>query len=85
MNTVERVMAYVLQTRALDDMELGNTAAATQKLRAAATRLLSVGEANLAEAVEAEAARVEQSGQVSPENAKELRYATRKLTQRLEA
>ncbi|HKP54893.1 MAG TPA: VWA domain-containing protein [Chloroflexia bacterium] len=83
MNTVERVSAYVLQTRALDDMMVGNMAAATQKLRAAATRLLTVGETGLAEAVEAEAARVERSGQLSPESAKELRYATRKLTQRL--
>jgi Ca-activated chloride channel family protein len=83
MNTVERVMAYVLQTRALDDMALGNKAAATQKLRAAATRLLNVGEPALAQAVEAEAARVEQEGEVSAESAKELRYATRRLTQRL--
>jgi Ca-activated chloride channel family protein len=83
MNTVERVSAYVLQTRALDDMMVGNTAAATQKLRAAATRLLTVGESSLAEAVEAEAARVERGGQLSAEGAKELRYATRKLTQRL--
>ena len=83
MNTVERVSAYVLQTRALDDMMMGNTAAATQKLRAAATRLLTVGETGLAEAVEAEAARVERGGQLSAEGAKELRYATRKLTQRL--
>ena len=83
MNTVEKVSAYVLQTRALDDMALGNPAAATQKLRAAATRLLTVGETELAEALQAEATRVEQSGQVSPESAKELRYATRRLTQRL--
>ncbi len=83
MNTVERVTAYALQTRALDDMAAGNTAAATQKLRAAATRLLTLGETDLAQAVETEAVRVEQSGQVSPEGAKELRYATRRLTQRL--
>jgi Ca-activated chloride channel family protein len=83
MNTVERVSAYVLQTRALDDMAVGNSAAATQKLRAAATRLLTVGETELAEALEVEANRVEQSGQLTPESAKEIRYATRRLTQRL--
>ncbi len=65
MNTVERVSAYILQTRALDDMMLGNMAAATQKLRAAATRLLTVGETGLAEAVEAEAARVERRAVVA--------------------
>lgn len=85
MNTVEKVTAYVLQTRALNDMAAGNISAATQRLRAAATRLLTVGENDLAEAVQAEAARLEKSGQVSPEGAKEIRYATRKLTQRLDA
>jgi Ca-activated chloride channel family protein len=85
MNTVEKVTAYVLQTRALNDMAAGNIPAATQRLRAAVTRLLTVGETDLAQAIEAEAARLEQSGQVSPEGAKEIRYATRKLTQRLDA
>lgn len=85
MNTVEKVTAYVLQTRALNDMAAGNIGAATMRLRAAATRLLTVGETDLANAVEAEAARLEKSGQVSPEGAKEIRYATRKLTQRLDA
>lgn len=84
MNTVERVTAYALQTRALDDMAAGNVAAATQKLRAAVTRLLTVGETELAGQVQAEAARLAKSGEVSPEGAKELRYATRKLTQRLD-
>ena len=84
MNTVERVTAYALQTRALDDLASGNVAAATQKLRAAVTRLLTVGETALADAVQAEAARLARSGEVSPESQKELRYATRRLTQRLE-
>ncbi len=84
MNTVEKVTAYVLQTRALSDMAAGNVAAATMRLRAAATRLLTVGETDLAEAVQAEATRLEKSGQVSSEGAKEIRYATRKLTQRLD-
>jgi Ca-activated chloride channel family protein len=41
MNLVEKVTAFKLQTRALAEAELGNTAGATQKLRAAATRLLA--------------------------------------------
>jgi Ca-activated chloride channel family protein len=80
MNTVERVSAFVLQTRALDEAAVGNTSSATQKLRAAATRLLSVGETGLADALESEAAQLEESGQISVDGAKELRYATRKLT-----
>jgi Ca-activated chloride channel homolog len=84
MNTVERVTAYALQTRALEDLASGNVVAATQKLKAAATRLLTVGETVLAEAVQAEAARLANSGEVSAESAKEIRYATRRLTQRLD-
>jgi Ca-activated chloride channel family protein len=83
MNTVEKVTAYALQTRALEDAAAGNVAGATKKLRAAATRLLTMGEVDLAHAAEEEAARLERGGQVSPEGAKELSYATRKLTQRL--
>lgn len=83
MNTVEKVTAYMLQTRALEDAAAGNVKAATQKLRAAATRLLTVGETALAQAAQDEASHLEKSGAVTPEGAKELRYATRKLTQRL--
>ena len=79
MNTVEKVTAYALQTRALQDAAAGNIASATRKLRAAATRLLTMGEVTLAQAAEEEAVRLEQGGQVSPEGAKELSYATRKL------
>jgi Ca-activated chloride channel family protein len=83
MNTVEKVTAYTLQTRALEDAAAGNVPGATRKLRAAATRLLTMGEPALAQAAEEEAARLEQGGEISPEGAKELSYATRKLTQRL--
>ena len=41
MNIVEKVTAHKLQTRALDEAAAGNIAGATQKLRAAATRLLA--------------------------------------------
>ncbi|MDQ6695608.1 MAG: VWA domain-containing protein [Chloroflexota bacterium] len=80
MNIVERVTAFVLQTRALDDMAAGNPAAATQKLRAAATRLLTVGESDLARTVQLEAEQIESSGQASQSGTKEIRYATRKLS-----
>ncbi len=83
MNTVEKVTAYMLQTRALEDAAAGNVKGATQKLRAAATRFLTMGESTLAQAAQEEASRLEKGGEVSPEGAKELRYATRKLTQRL--
>ncbi|MFO7696878.1 MAG: VWA domain-containing protein [Anaerolineae bacterium] len=83
MNLVEKVTAYKLQTRALDEARQGNTAGATQKLRAAATRLLELGETDLARAASAEADNLEQSGQMTAAGTKKLRYQTRKLTQRL--
>ena len=84
MNLVEKVTAFKLQTRALSEAEAGNTAGATQKLRAAATRLLELGELELARKAEEQAAQLEQGQSMSPENQKELRYATRRLTQKLE-
>ena len=83
MNLVEKVTAFKLQTRALDEARVGNIAGATQKLRAAATRLLEMGEEELAQAAEAEADNLEKSGQMSSMGTKKLRYQTRKLTQKL--
>jgi Ca-activated chloride channel family protein len=84
MNLVEKVTAFKLQTRALSEAEAGNTAGATQKLRAAATRLLDLGELDLAQKAQAQAEQLEQGKSMSAESQKELRYATRRLTQKLE-
>jgi Ca-activated chloride channel family protein len=84
MNLVEKVTAFKLQTRALSEVEAGNIAGATQKLRAAATRLLDLGELELAQKAQEQAAQLEQGRSISAETQKELRYATRRLTQKLE-
>lgn len=84
MNLVEKVMAFKLQTRALSEAEAGNVAGATQKLRAAATRLLDLGELELAEKTTQQADALEQGGGLSAAGQKELKYATRRLTQKLE-
>lgn len=84
MNTVEKVTAFKLQTRALSEAEAGNVSGATQKLRAAATRLLDLGEADLAQTMEQSATQLERGEQINAADQKQLRYATRKLTQRLE-
>ncbi len=81
MNLVERVSAFKLQTRALSEAEAGNIAAATQKLQAAATVLLNLGEDDLAEAAEREILSLAKTGTVSPNGTKKLEYGTRKLTQ----
>jgi Ca-activated chloride channel family protein len=84
MNLVEKVTAFKLQTRALDDAKAGNIVGATQKLRAAATRLLDMGETDLAAAAQAEAQRLEQGQGLSAAGTKKLQYGTRKLAQQLD-
>jgi Ca-activated chloride channel family protein len=83
MNIVEKVTAFKLQTRALEEAKMGNITGASQKLRAAATRLLEIGEEDLAQSALEEAENLETSGQMSSRGTKKLRYETRKLTQRL--
>ncbi len=80
MNVVERLSAHILQTRALQDAQAGNVTGATQKLQAAYTRLLGMGESELAEAARQEIDNLQQGGQVSAAGTKRLRYETRRLT-----
>ncbi len=84
MNLIEKVSVFKLQTRALSEAQAGNLGLATQQLRTAATRLLSLGETELAEAAAQEVANLEQQGQLSAAGTKKLQYGTRKLTQRLD-
>jgi Ca-activated chloride channel family protein len=82
MNLVEKVTAFKLQTRALNAAKMGDTEGASKQLRAAATRLLQVGESKLAEAALQEAQNLEEKGEMSSAGSKKLRYATRKLTRK---
>jgi len=80
MNLVEKVSAFKLQTRALTEAMAGNIAAATQKLEAAATVLLDLGEEDLAEAAEREILSLKKTGAFTAAGTKKLEYGTRKLT-----
>jgi Ca-activated chloride channel family protein len=82
MNLVEKVTAFKLQTRALNAAKMGDTEEASKQLRAAATRLLQVGEKKLAEAAIQEAQNLEEKGEMSSGGTKKLHYATRKLTRK---
>jgi Ca-activated chloride channel family protein len=82
MNLVEKVTAFKLQTRALNAARMGDTDGASKQLRAAATRLLQVGENKLAEAALQEAQNLEEKGEMSSAGSKKLRYETRKLTRK---
>jgi Ca-activated chloride channel family protein len=84
LNIIEKVTAHKLQTRALDEVAVGNIVGATQKLRAAATRLLELGEDELAQTALEEVERLERGEGLSAGGTKKLRYETRKLTQKLE-
>jgi Ca-activated chloride channel family protein len=80
MNVLEKVQAFKLQTQALDEAEMGDIGGATRKLRQAVTILLSQGEADLANQMEQEADRLEQSGQLSSEGKKTIKLTSRKTT-----
>lgn len=78
MNIVEKVSAFKLQTRALQDLSQGDVQGATQKLKSAVTRLLSQGELELAETMQKEISNLEQSGQLSSEGQKTIKFQGRK-------
>lgn len=78
MNVVERVTAFKLQTRALDDAQVGDLAGAQQKLANAVTMLLNQGETDLAHHLQAEADRLGQGQQVSSEGRKTIQFTSRK-------
>ncbi len=79
MNSVEKATTFKLQTRALQASIAGDVAAATRNLRAVATRLLNMGETELAEAAEKEARSLEQDGRMTPAGTKKLAFDTRRL------
>lgn len=81
MNLVERVTAHKLQTQALDEAAAGNFVNATRKLRAAATRLLDMGEMQMAQQANQQAQQLEQGGQIDAGAAQQMRYATKRLTE----
>lgn len=79
MNNVERATTFKLQTRALQASMAGDVATATRNLQAVATRLLNMGETELAEQAQQEADNLSQGGNLSPAATKKLSYDTRRL------
>lgn len=78
MNIVEKISAFKLQTRALQDLQSGDVTGATQKLQGAVTRLLNQGEVELAQTMQQEISNLQQSGQLSSEGQKTMKFGTRK-------
>jgi len=81
MNVIERVVAHKLQTQALDEAAAGEVVKATRRLRAAATRLLELGETEMAQEANQQAQNIEQKGQIDLGAAQKMRYATKRLTE----
>jgi Ca-activated chloride channel family protein len=81
MNIIERVVAHKLQTQALDEAAIGDAAKATRRLRAAATRLLELGEDELAQQANQQAQNLEEGRKVDLAAAQKMRYATKRLTE----
>jgi hypothetical protein len=79
MNIVEKVGAFKFGTQALEMARQGDRGVATIRLRQAATRLLDMGERNLAEAMQNQANALEAKGQLDPNITKKLRYETRRI------
>lgn len=78
MNIVEKVSAFKLQTRALEDLEAGNVHAATQKLQGALTHLLNQGDMELAATVQQELSNLEKGRTMTPEGRKTIRFESGK-------
>jgi Ca-activated chloride channel family protein len=74
-----RLTVVKMQERAVHELEAGHVDAAVERLKSIATRLLDLGETELARAALLEAGRVAQTGSFSPEGRKKLRYGTRGL------
>jgi Ca-activated chloride channel family protein len=74
-----KLTIFKMQERALAEAKMGQIEAAVGRLKTLATRLLNIGEADLARAALIEAGNLAQTGSLSGEGRKKLRYGTRGL------
>jgi Ca-activated chloride channel family protein len=75
-----KLAIFKMQEKAMVDLEAGEISAATQRLETMATRLLNLGETDLARAALLEAGRLARTGDLSAEGRKKIRYGTRALS-----
>ena len=79
LDALARLTLYRMQERANEALEAGNMVEATRRLERLATRLLAMGETDLASHAQAEAGRVAQTNMVSEKGRKTLKFHTRYL------
>jgi Ca-activated chloride channel family protein len=75
-----KLAIFKMQEKAMDDLSAGNISGATQRLETMATRLLNLGETDLARAALLEAGRLARTGDLSAEGRKKIMYGTRSLS-----
>ncbi|MEJ2208932.1 MAG: DnaJ domain-containing protein [Anaerolineae bacterium] len=75
-----KLTIYKMQERAMSDLEMGLIEPAVARFKTMATRLLDIGEVELARAALLEAGRLAQTGSLSAAGRKKIRYGTRGLT-----
>jgi Ca-activated chloride channel family protein len=75
-----KLAIFKMQEKAMEDLERGQISAATQRLETMATRLLNLGETDLARAALLEAGRLARTGDLSAEGRKKIKYGTRSLS-----
>jgi Ca-activated chloride channel family protein len=79
LSALAKVTIFQMQEGALKALENGDIAGATHRLETMATRLLDMGEHQLARAALLEAGRLARSGNLSPAGRKAIKYGTRSL------
>jgi Ca-activated chloride channel family protein len=79
LSALAKVTIFQMQEGAWQALEKGDVANATHRLETMATRLLDMGEHQLARAALLEAGRLARSGNLSPAGRKAIKYGTRSL------
>ena len=77
---IGKLAIFKMQERVMEDIEMGQIEPAVSRLKTMATRLLDIGEVELARAALLEAGRLSQTGSLSSSGRKKIRYGTRELT-----
>jgi Ca-activated chloride channel family protein len=77
---LSKLAIYKMQEKTMADLSAGEIEKATQRLETIATRLLNLGETELAKAALLEAGRLARTGDISAEGRKKIRYGTRGLS-----
>jgi Ca-activated chloride channel family protein len=75
-----KLAIFKMQERVMEDLEMGHIEPAVSRLKTMATRLLDIGEVDLARAALLEAGRLSETGNLSATGRKKIRYGTRELT-----